>query len=178
MPLPVIPSDDFVASHMSEEMPRPTDPIIPRQRLSSLIRWPLRLLITPFILIDLTAQKMARMIVRPPYKRAGSCKQRGACCYYILIEERKGLLGRFYLWWQREVNGFYSRNYPPVEEGKQRFIVMGCRYLLRSGKCAHYRTRPMVCRKWPVIERFGSPQVLKGCGFKAELRKSVSSRLK
>jgi len=27
--------------------------------------------------------------------------------------------------------------------------------------------RPVVCRKWPVIEIFGQPRMLKGCGFKA-----------
>jgi len=174
MPLPVISSDAFAEEHMSEDMARPVDVTIPRQRLPGWVRWPLRTLLLPLVLIDLSMQKLARMIIRPPYKRGGSCKERGACCYYILIEERKGLLGRIYMWWQTEVNGFYPRGLPIVEEKKQRFAVMGCRYLKRSGKCGCYRLRPMICRKWPIIEHFGDPQVLKGCGFFAKSR----SRLK
>jgi Fe-S-cluster containining protein len=167
MPLPILSSEEFANEHMSETMVRPTDRHIPAQRLPGWIRWPIRALIVPFLWIDLAMQKLARMIVRPPYKRVGSCKERGACCYYILIEERKGWLGKLYMLWHTEINGFYPRQMPLVQEGKQTFRVMGCRYLKRSGKCGHYKLRPMICRKWPIIEHFGDPQILKGCGFRA-----------
>ena len=49
--------------------------------------------------------------------------------------------------------------------------VMGCRYLQKNKRCKHYFLRPMVCRKWPIIEYFGYPKVLKGCGFSYKIRK-------
>ena len=36
---------------------------------------------------------------------------------------------------------------------------------LKDGSCGQYRLRPQVCRQWPVIEHFGQPKILKGCGF-------------
>ena len=44
---------------------------------------------------------------------------------------------------------------------------MGCRYLREDGSCSEYRLRPQVCRQWPVIEHFGYPKILKGCGFRS-----------
>jgi hypothetical protein len=144
---------------------------IPAQRLSGWVRWPLRLLLLPFVLIDLQAQRVARLLIRPPYKQAGACKQRGNCCRYIMIQHSTGLLGKLYLFWNKEINGFYPRfNEPQEYEGKS-VIVMGCRYLKADGRCGHYHLRPAVCRKWPMIEYFGYPRILKGCGFKALPRK-------
>src|ERR1700722_14649540 len=70
-----------------EEENAPPEPIegIPRQRLPCWIRWPLRVFFLPFILLDLWAQRLARLIIRPPFKQTGTCKKRGNCCHYILI---------------------------------------------------------------------------------------------
>ena len=35
------------------------------------------------------------------------------------------------------------------------------------GKTLAEHLRPAVCRKWPLIEYFGHPRILKGCGFQA-----------
>lgn len=138
---------------------------VEKQKLSPFLRWPIRFLFLPFVLLDLSAQRAAKWIVRPPFIRAGSCKRRGACCQYILMEEPKNIFGKLYKWWNTEVNGFFIRENEPQYYGKKRIRVMGCRYLQADGKCKHYWLRPQVCRTWPIIEHFGKPRVLKGCGY-------------
>lgn len=151
----------------------PPDPQggIPRQWVPGWIRWPIRLLILPSILLDLCAQRVARMLIRPPYKKEGKCLQRGNCCHYILVPEAKGFLGRLFYFWNTQILGFYRRNLKVYESDSKRVYVMGCRYLKKDGRCGHYYLRPAVCRKWPVIEYFGHPRIIKGCGFKAVARK-------
>lgn len=187
MPLPIIQDeeeiDSFVDRHMdhingdSRPMDAPLDYPVYRQKVPGWIRWPIRCLLLPYVWIDTFAQKLARLIVQPPYKTSGSCKQRGACCRYILIEKPRGLLGKIYIGWFMEFQGFYPKGYPHVRSGKKKFVVMGCRYLQSNGRCGHYTLRPQVCRKWPVIEHFGAPELLKGCGFKAELKKSYHKKV-
>jgi hypothetical protein len=172
---PEPPADDLdaiLASAEEAEGP-PPEPSggIPRQWMPSFIRWPVRLLLLPFILLDLGAQRVARLLIQPPFKKAGKCLKRGNCCHYILIPEAKGLLGKLYYLWNTQMLGFYRR-FPAVHESDgKRVYVMGCRYLKQDGSCGHYYLRPTVCRKWPVIEYFGYPRIIKGCGFKAIPRK-------
>lgn len=135
---------------------------IPRQRIIGWLRWPVKIMILPFLLLDLSMQMVARWIIRPPFKKMGKCKRRGNCCHYILLEYRKGILGRLLLFWNTEFNGFYLRQKEKTESDGKPMWVMGCRYLKKDGRCAHYRTRPMVCRTWPVIESFRKPRILKG----------------
>lgn len=139
---------------------------IPRQRVPGWIRWPLRLFFLPFVIIDVAAQKTAAFILRTPFKKEGKCLQRGNCCHYILIEKGKGFFGWLYFFWNTEINGFYLRTKELHESEGKKVFVMGCRYLQPNGKCGHYRLRPAVCRKWPLISYFGLPQLLKGCGFR------------
>lgn len=144
---------------------------IPRQWLPGWIRWPIRALLLPTILLDLMMQKIARLIIRPPFKQAGACLKRGNCCHYILVPAPKGVLGRIFWLWNTQILGFYPRSTTVHESEGKKVRVMGCRYLGQEGLCKHYRLRPTVCRKWPLIEYFGYPRMLKGCGFKAVDRK-------
>ncbi len=143
---------------------------IPHQWVPSWVRWPLRVIFLPFILLDLAAQKFARLLIRPPFKQFGKCLKRGNCCHYILLPEPKGLFGRIFYLWSTQILGFYPRSQQVYENEGKKVLVMGCRYLKKDGSCRHYRLRPTVCRKWPMIEYFGYPRTLKGCGFKAVLR--------
>lgn len=148
---------------------QPPPPIggIPSQRIPGWVRWPIRYFTLPFILIDLAMQKLARKIIRPPFKKEGECLKRGNCCHYILIQASMSLWGRLFHFWQTEINGFYLRfKTPQLYEGKKRY-VMGCRYLKKDGSCSEYHLRPLICRQWPVIEHFGFPKILKGCGFRS-----------
>lgn len=88
-----------------------------------------------------------------------------------MIPESKGLIGKLNYFWQTQVQGFYPRFAELHEYEGKKVHVMGCRYLQKDGRCGQYHLRPMVCRKWPIIEHFGSPRVLKGCGFKPVLNK-------
>lgn len=142
----------------------------PKQWLPSSVRRPLRLVVLPFIWLDLASQWFARQIIRPPYRQVGTCLRRGSCCHTILMPEPKGLLTRFFYFWNTQVNGFFLRRARPIVMNERRMVVMGCRHLKENGQCAHYRTRPMICRQWPRIHYFGHPVILKGCGFQAELR--------
>ena len=154
------------AETADEPPPEPTGGI-PRQWVPGFVRWPVRILFYPFMLLDLFAQKIARLLIRTPFKQAGTCLKRGNCCHYILIPEANGILGFFYYLWNTQLLGFYRRDPHVYESEGKRVYVMGCRYLNKNGSCGHYRLRPAVCRKWPMIEYFGYPRILKGCGFKA-----------
>ncbi len=151
----------------AKEVPEEPEGGIPRQWLPGWIRWPLRVFLLPFILIDLSMQKLAQMLVRPPFKKEGECLKRGNCCHYILIPECKGVMGRLYYLWNTQVLGFYRRKPGVYESDGKKVHVMGCRYLRKDGSCGQYRLRPAVCRKWPVVEYFGYPRIIRGCGFKA-----------
>ena len=144
---------------------------IPPQRIPNWIRWPIRVFLLPFVLLDLFMQKIARILIPPPYKQAGKCLKRGNCCHYIMMRKPKGILGTVFQFWNTEINGFFLRSKETYDYEGKRVLVMGCRYLEPNGSCRHYALRPMVCRKWPVIEHFGHPRLLKGCGFKVIPRK-------
>jgi hypothetical protein len=160
---------DEILALAEEAKESPPDPPggIPRQWVPGWIRWPVRIFFLPFMLIDLAAQKIARMLIRPPFKREGQCLKRGNCCHYILVPAAKGVFGWLFYFWNTQILGFYRRTSQVYESDGKCVYVMGCRYLKKNGECGQYRLRPAVCRKWPIIEYFGYPRIIKGCGFKA-----------
>lgn len=153
----------------------PEDPPngIPRQKLSPMIRWSVRALLLPFIWLDLFTQKLAKWMIPPPYKMAGACLKRGNCCHYILLKEIKGIAGKLVWIWHTEFNGFFLRDRFFQTETNKNMLVLGCRYLKKNGACGHHFFRPMICRKWPIIEHFGKPHLVKGCGYKAYLKSEL-----
>jgi hypothetical protein len=171
--LPDSPSLEELLEHAGDPGAVPLEPEggIPRQWLPGWIRWPIRVLVLPGILLDLSMQRVARWIIRPPFKRVGTCLKRGNCCHYILVPEPKGLLAKIFWVWNTQILGFYPRSKTVHETEGKRVRVMGCRYLGKNGSCTQYRLRPTACRKWPLIEYFGYPRILKGCGFEAVDRK-------
>lgn len=138
---------------------------IPKYIIPSFIRWPIRVLFVPFLILDSIAQKIAKAIISPPYRQKGFCKKRGNCCRYILLEKPKDWFGSICLFWHTQINGFYERDIKlHMHEGKE-MLIMGCRYLEEEGRCSNYYFRPAICRKWPIIEHFGEPKILKDCGY-------------
>ncbi|NGX51001.1 MAG: hypothetical protein K1060chlam2_00858 [Chlamydiae bacterium] len=147
--------------------PPPPAQGIPRRWLPSWIGAVLKWSFLPFVLTDLAMQRLARSIIRPPFKREGSCKRRGNCCHYVLIQHSTNLIGRCFKFWYTQVHGFYLRfKEPQLYEGKE-MHVMGCRYLQKDGSCGQYHLRPIICRQWPIVEHFGYPKILKGCGYRS-----------
>lgn len=159
--------EDIVKLAEKPEQPPLPEGGIPKQWVPSFIRWPIRALFLPFVLLDLLMQKIAGLFFRTPYKQEGSCYQRGNCCFYIIMPAPDSFLTKVYYFWNTQINGFYPRHPQPVEVEGERVMVMGCRYLKKDGTCSHYRLRPTVCRQYPFIEYFGVPRILKGCGYHA-----------
>ena len=160
---------DELMERVGEATSPPEEPPngIPKQRLLPLLRWAIRSLLLPFIWLDLFCQLLAKWLIPPPYKKVGACKKRGNCCHYILVKDVKGIAGKLVWFWHSELNGFFLRDRFYHTETNKEMLVLGCRYLQKNGSCRHYFFRPMVCRKWPIIEHFGFPQIVKGCGYKA-----------
>ena len=156
--------------------PKPSPKGIPKQRLPSWIRHIFLCFFLPFIYLELACETLARFFITPPYKQKGQCKRRGNCCYYILLPDIKGIVGKIIYFWNTEIFGFYPRFDQPMNHEGKSLHVMGCRYLGKDGSCQKYFFRPKVCRSWPVIRSFGQPRVLKGCGYHAEIRKSYAKK--
>lgn len=154
---------------VGEDSHKPKPQKIRRMWLPACIRWPVRTIALFFVILDSIAQKFAKKLIKPPFEMVGSCKKRGNCCYYILVAKIRSPFGFLDRFWHTQINGFYLRSPEPVDYEGKKMWVMGCRYL-KEGKCSIYRYRPAVCRNWPRIEVFGRPEMLKGCGFKTQIR--------
>ncbi len=147
-------------------------PSIPKQKLPGWIRWPIRVLLYPWVMLDLAAQAFIYRLGRSEYKVEGACKMRGRCCHHILLDmPRWKLLGKVYLWYFTEIQGFYMKRFDLIEDDGMVIKVFGCRYLKDDGLCGHHILRPTVCRKWPRRQLFGKPPLFKGCGYTLTPRK-------
>ena len=122
----------------------------------------------PFAWLDINTEKVAKKIIKPPFKQVGACKKRGKCCHHILLPHVKGISGRLIYWWYTQIHGFFPRFQETKWYKGKKVHVMGCSYLKKDGSCGQYRLRPILCRKWPFIERFAYPEILRGCGFSSE----------
>jgi Fe-S-cluster containining protein len=151
---------------------------IPSPWLPEFFRKLVQLACYPVVLLDLTAQSIAKLFIRPPFRRVGSCKRRGNCCYYIVLKRTRGPLGFLERFWATQINGFYYRNKKPVSYMGKSVHLMGCRYLKKDGSCGNYTLRPMICRTWPVIAYFGWPRILKGCGYQVRATKAYQKMQK
>ncbi|MCB1072642.1 MAG: YkgJ family cysteine cluster protein [Chlamydiia bacterium] len=156
----------FEASEATHQPPPPNNGV-PKQKIPYWLRQVVKSLALPFVLIDYSMQKLAKKIIRPPFKREGQCKRRGNCCHYVLVAYSESLVGRLFYFWYTQILGFYKRlPEPQIYEGKK-MHVMGCRHLRKNGTCGDYHLRPLICRQWPVVEHFGYPKILKGCGYRS-----------
>lgn len=145
----------------------------PKQLLPSIIRWPLRILLLPLILLDQAMQRLAKFIIKPPYKQVGGCSRRGNCCHRVLISKPKSrTLEMMIYFYYTQVYGFFTVKPNVVKDKNDDYFVMACRYLTKQGSCKHHRLRPTVCRQWPRIEYFDRPKLIKGCGYRPVLRQT------
>jgi len=153
---------------------RPPEPKsgIPRQWVPRPLRVAFRLALYPWILLDLAAQRLILMFVRPGFVVSGTCKKRGACCHYTVMPVADGgfwgAFDKVMTWWLTQVQGFYPRGFEVDGPDGDPWRVMGCRHLTEQGSCGSYFLRPTICRKWPRVSVWDSPKVLKGCGYVVE----------
>jgi hypothetical protein len=140
--------------------PPPAAP--PPQWLPGFVRWPIRAIVLPFLLLDLAIQRLVRLIGRAP-SFAGRCDKRGDCCRYILVPMPR--FGRFLAeLYVTQIHGFYRAGF-----GVEDMDVFRCRYLQSDGLCSHYHPRPSVCRQWPRWDA----ELLPGCGYRKKARLPV-----
>ena len=151
---------------------------LPKRWFPGIIRKLLQIAFLPFVLIDKMAVKIAAWLIKTPYKKEGACRRRGNCCYYIRMRKYRGPINFIQMFWATQINGFFLRQKKPVKYGKKQYFIMGCRHLQKDGSCKEYLLRPSICRKWPEIERFGEPNILKGCGYRAAPRNPENHSLK
>ena len=155
----------------------------PPQRCPPVVRTAIQLCVVPFVVLEQAVRNVVQLVLRPAYKRGGSCKKTGACCRVIVarvtpLENRIPYLARVMSWWAQEVNGFFPRAVDlQLEEGDD-VRVYACRHLTSSGTCKSYWSRPTVCRAWPARDWFGEPTVLKGCGYKFVARDGTEAAKK
>ena len=144
---------------LQEPPPKP-----PKQWFPQVIRWPIRVLLWPFVVLDVAIQGLFRPAL--PYRIDGKCKERGDCCRYVVVPvpKRSRLLGavsRFYL---TQIHGFYERAF-----GVDGASIYSCRYLVNH-RCTHYALRPAVCRQWARARHHTPPTLLPGCGFRVVVK--------
>jgi|GEM_PF-469976 len=138
---------------------------LPKKWLPRSLSFGLRVFLLPFVLLDQGAKKIARVFIRPPFKKTGECKKRGNCCYYITMRKRRGIADKLQRFWMMQVHSFFLREKETFSEGGNEYYLLGCSNLQKDGKCSQYKLRPSICREWPIIEIFGYPKLLKGCGY-------------
>ncbi len=151
--------------------------VIPKKWFFEPLSTCIKTLVLPFVLLDILCQRIAKFFVPPPFVKAGECKRRGNCCYYILIKKSWGIFALLDLFWHTQVHGFYRLKKEPLLVKGKKYYLMGCRYLSKDGLCKQYFLRPTICRLWPRIEIFGHPEVLKGCGYFPKKRGQTSGKL-
>ena len=130
------------------------------------LRYFLKISLYPFMLLDVYSVILVDKIFQRKSIQ-GSCLRCGKCCRNILIFKPNNWWGRAYLKWNMEINGFYPRKYPEIEVDGQKMIIMSCRYFKKDNSCSNYFWRPVMCRRWPLIDNSMSGlRSLPGCGYK------------
>jgi uncharacterized protein len=104
------------------------------------------------------------------YRLAGNCESCAKCCEAPSI--KVGLMlfylptpRRFFLWWQRRVNGFSLVR----ADREERVFIMSCAHFdERTRRCDSYASRPFMCRDYPRLLLDQSwPEFFPGCGHRA-----------
>jgi len=109
-------------------------------------------------------------IFKTRYKLNGKCKQCGICCTKIAIYLSNSFW--HYPWLKKFAIKWYSFTYNfdfVWEEADLKIIVFKCNYL-KNNKCSIHKTRPYICRNYPMLRYFEEPQFLPDCGFTCSLR--------
>ncbi len=123
--------------------------------------------------IDDLFSEFAARFFKTQYIVSGSCKKRGICCKNIAVYLSPAfwkypILKSIAIFWYQFVYSFELKSERPDYD----VLIFSCHYLKKNGQCGIYSRRPLICRKYPAPRYFGQPEVLPGCGYQLELRKS------
>jgi hypothetical protein len=135
----------------------------------AIVRRLLREISCLFVHLELACVSVVRLVYPPRFVLLGECHRRGVCCRHIIGDppafvRRTGLLA---LWvgYHALAHAFHIVGRGPNDE-----IIFACGHLDADGRCTVYRLRPFICRNFPVLPFFASPQLLPGCGFRVAPR--------
>ena len=115
--------------------------------------------------LDLIFNYYIHKVFPTQYVRQGKCKKRGVCCTNLAIGASSFILKRPYFKYivLKYFSFFY--NFEPIGEHlEEKVIVFRCRYL-KNYQCSIHKFRPFMCRRYPIVNFFGKPKVLPGCGY-------------
>lgn len=106
------------------------------------------------------------VVQKPKYKIEGKCIQCGKCCSQIrakgMKNEKDLKIMQFLFPWYKN---FYILKIIDEE------VILGCKNLLKNGKCKIYNFRPFVCRNYPAKKLHKEAALLESCGYKIVRKK-------
>ena len=119
-----------------------------------------------FILdIDLLLNFYINKFFPTQYIRKGFCKKRGVCCSNLAIGISSFILKRpLYKTFVIKMFSFFYNFDLKGESYEDNVLIFNCRYLV-DNQCSIHRFRPFICRRYPLVNFFGKPKVLPGCGY-------------
>lgn len=121
--------------------------------------------------------KITRLLHRPSFLLAGSCRCCGSCCRRPSIRTVPLLLyfrtlRRLLVGWHCRVNGFQLERM----DRKEGLLVFRCTHFdPATGLCDSYQSRPGICRDYPAnLLDSPEPEFFEACGFRAVARNAES----
>ncbi|MBI5507571.1 MAG: YkgJ family cysteine cluster protein [Deltaproteobacteria bacterium] len=119
-----------------------------------------------FVLLELGAMQLVRLVYPPRFVLRGRCQRRGACCRHVIADPpawiAKTALLPLFVAYHRVAHRFHL-----VGRGPEGVLVFRCGHLTAADRCGIYRYRPLLCRNYPVLGFFEAPHLLPGCGLVA-----------
>jgi len=118
-----------------------------------------------FVLLELAAERLVRLVKRPRFVLTGQCHHRGVCCQQIVgdpprfVKRQRWLLELFCRY------HLVAHRFRVVGRGPEDELIFSCEHLTAEGQCGIYRFRPYLCRNYPLVPFYEAPKVLPGCGF-------------
>lgn len=106
-------------------------------------------------------------ILRKYYIRTGKCKACGRCCQQIYVRHAKNVISdEKEFEYLKTLHYFY--NYLKIVGKDETGLIFECTKLDKNtGKCTAYKSRPLLCRQYPLEEIFMmGGGISDDCGYK------------
>ena len=135
-----------------------------------------------FASLEVAMQRLFARVVPPRYVVVGECVKCGKCCKEIVFNPPKFVkntwLLRFFIVFHK-----ITHNFSVVGRGAEGEIYFSCGHLKADGRCGSHKTRPYICRNFPVVPFFEPPKILPYCSYQvaaapvARMRERPSLRI-
>lgn len=122
------------------------------------------------IKLDLAAQALVRLCIKPKHVLLGDCQRCGACCRSLVgdppeVVKNNPLLLKGFIAYHRTTHRFEAYARGPNGE-----VLFRCGHLQSDNTCGIYWRRPLVCRTYPVVPAYGIPRLLPDCSYRIAAR--------